>query len=164
MKKINFKSFSRKYSFSMLSVYATVFSGLFLLPSCSIYMEIPEDKFKNADEAIRMVERVMRSQGEVFAPTALSVTEEYIGYSKEKHVSRYGWGRANTGSTVAFSNNIYFDLIKSIQLYKKKAHYEIRITTTASRQTHVIFSWDKNLAQDGARAIVFLQQNATGRR
>jgi len=123
-------------------------------------MEIPRHQFASTDEAIKAVERVMKSQGETFSPTALMVTEESIGYSKEKHVTRYGWGGANTGSTINFSNNIYFDLIKNITLYKKKAHYEIRITTSASRQTHVIFCWDRNLTERGASAITYLRHKA----
>lgn len=123
-------------------------------------MEIQKQQFSSTEEAIKVVERVMKSQGENFTPNFLIVTEELIGYSKEKHVSKYGWGGMNTGSTVNLSNNIYFDLIKDVRLYKKKAHYEIRITTTASRQTHVIFCWDKNLTEKGASAIKYLQQNA----
>lgn len=127
--------------------------------SCAT-LEFNSNGFSSSEDAIKNIEKVMRSQGEKFTPNILNVTEEFISYDKERstHSAFSGW--YGSSNTVNFSNTIYYDLIKEIKFIKKKSHYEIRIFSKSSRSVHIIFCWDEELARKGASAIAYMQKNS----
>jgi hypothetical protein len=134
---------------------------LALFSSCKTTFQIYDSFFTERDEAIKAIERLVKSQGEKFTPNSVEVNIEFIAYSKEQQKTNYwaygGWGGGT--STVNQSNAIYYDMIDDVKFIKKKGHYEVRILQKSSKKWKIFFCWDKDIAQAGADGFAYMRNN-----
>ncbi len=134
------------YLFTSLGLFSSCFV---LNPSKQLVFDpIPCDKFIDCKETIKKVYMVQKSK---LAPVQISVTDEYITWSKDVAVQNYMSGATTTH---LFNNTIYFRDIERLRVIDDDSgRTEIRFINKANKSEHTIFLYDKDYAIQGYSAI-----------